>query len=194
MNSLDWFTWLGHCLLLSLLAVGGAMTTAPDMHRHLVQEHAWLSETDFSASMALAQAAPGPNVLFVAMLGWNVGWQAGTAAGWGTWSCLWASLAAITTLTATVLPSSVLTYHLSRWLHPHRKRLPLQAFKQGTAPIVVGLLLSTGWLMLTAQASPDLMVRHGLLCLLVVGLAWRTRAHPLWLLGAGAAAGALGWV
>ena len=56
----------GHFVLLSLLSIGGAITTVPDMHRYLVTDTAWLSDSQFSASIALAQAAPGPNVLFVA--------------------------------------------------------------------------------------------------------------------------------
>ena len=59
----------GHFLLLSLLAVGGAITTAPDMHRYLVTQQHWLSDAQFTSSIAIAQAAPGPNVLFVAVLG-----------------------------------------------------------------------------------------------------------------------------
>ena len=59
-----------HFLTLSLLAVGGAITTVPDMHRFLVLEQHWLSDGQFSASIALAQAAPGPNLLFVSVLAW----------------------------------------------------------------------------------------------------------------------------
>jgi hypothetical protein len=35
----------------------------------LVSEQGWLNEAQFTQSMALAQAAPGPNVLFVALMG-----------------------------------------------------------------------------------------------------------------------------
>ena len=68
---------LGHFMVLSMLAVGGAITTAPDMNRWLVQQQGWLTDAQFTASVALAQAAPGPNILFVALLGWNVGLNAG---------------------------------------------------------------------------------------------------------------------
>ena len=44
----------GHFLVLSLLAVGGAITTAPDMHRFVVDEHHWLGNAEFSASVAIA--------------------------------------------------------------------------------------------------------------------------------------------
>ena len=80
----NWIELFTHFASLSLLAVGGAITTAPDMHRYLVAEQGWLSDAQFSSSIALSQAAPGPNVLFVALLGWNVGVNAGGPgmAGW----------------------------------------------------------------------------------------------------------------
>ena len=68
----DLLALFGHFVVLSLLAVGGAITTVPDMHRFIVAEHHWLTDAQFTASIAIAQAAPGPNVLFVAVLGWNV--------------------------------------------------------------------------------------------------------------------------
>jgi chromate transporter len=62
----DWFDLFLHYLSLSLLSVGGAISTAPDMHRFLVDKQHWLTDAQFNASIAIAQAAPGPNVLFVA--------------------------------------------------------------------------------------------------------------------------------
>jgi chromate transporter len=53
-------------MLLSLLAVGGATATAPDMQRYLVQERSWMTASDFTAAVAIAQSAPGHNILFVA--------------------------------------------------------------------------------------------------------------------------------
>lgn len=72
----DWLALLAHFLSLSLLAIGGAITTAPAMHSYLVDDKAWLTDSQFTSSIALAQAAPGPNVLFIALLGWNVGLNA----------------------------------------------------------------------------------------------------------------------
>ena len=77
LSSADWLDMFQHFASLSLLAVGGAITTAPDMHRYLVDETHWLSDAQFTSSIALAQAAPGPNILFVALMGWNVGLNAG---------------------------------------------------------------------------------------------------------------------
>ena len=83
----EWLALLTHFLSLSLLAVGGVITTVPDMHRRLVDEHQWLTDGQFNASIAIAQAAPGPNVLFVALMGWHVGLNSGggLGAGWVGW-------------------------------------------------------------------------------------------------------------
>jgi chromate transporter len=67
----DWFDLFAHFAVLSVLGIGGAITTAPEMHRFLVDEKQWLTDASFSSSIALAQSAPGPNVLFVALMGWN---------------------------------------------------------------------------------------------------------------------------
>ena len=95
MNPWGWHelaTLFLHFVSLSLMSIGGAVTTVPEMHRFLVSEQAWLSEGQFSNAIALAQAAPGPNVLFVAVLGWTVGMNAagGSAAGAAAWAAAWA--------------------------------------------------------------------------------------------------------
>ena len=73
----DWLDLLMHFLSLSLMAVGGAVCTLPEIHRYLVERQHWLSDAQFNASIAIAQASPGPNVLFVTLMGWNVGVNAG---------------------------------------------------------------------------------------------------------------------
>ena len=39
------------------------------MHRQTVEIAGWLTDRQFSELFAIAQAAPGPNVMFVALLG-----------------------------------------------------------------------------------------------------------------------------
>ena len=90
----DVWALFSHFTMLSLLAIGGAITTAPAMHGYLVNDKAWLTDSQFTSSIALAQAAPGPNVLFIALLGWNVGLNAGGGihAGPQAW---WLALAGV---------------------------------------------------------------------------------------------------
>jgi chromate transporter len=182
----DWLALFGHFLSLSLLAVGGAITAAPDMHRFLVSEHHWLTDAQFNGSIAIAQAAPGPNVLFIALLGWNVGTNAG-----GPWLAL---LGACIAMTGIMLPSSVLTFLAGRWGHRNRERRAVRAFKQGMAPIVIALLGATGWLLTAAHDVPARDWRLWLLTLATTLIVWRTRLHLLWLLLGGALLGGLGWI
>ena len=190
----DWLSLFAHFLSLSLLAVGGAISTAPDMHRTLVDARHWLSDGQFNASIALAQAAPGPNVLFVALMGWNVGLNAGggAAAGWPAYGL--ALLGVATTMVGMLLPSGVLTFAATRWAHKNRELRAVRAFKAGMAPIVVALLIATGWLLTGAHDQPARDAPLWLLTAAATLLVWRTRIHLLWLIGAGAALGMLGLV
>lgn len=189
----DWLNLFGHFASLSLLAVGGAITTAPDMQRYLVTEQHWLTGAQFTSCIALAQAAPGPNVLFVALMGWNVGLNAaGPTAGHVAW--LYAFLGMSMTMLGILLPSTTLTFLAARWGHRNRQLQIVRAFKQGMAPIVIALLIATGWLLIASHNQPGKDWPMWLLALVSMLLVWKTKIHLLWLLGAGALLGALGWV
>ena len=187
----DWWALLAQFLSLSLLAVGGAITTAPDMHRYLVTQQHWLSEAQFSSSIALAQAAPGPNVLFIALFGWQVGLNAASASGLPIWAS--ALLGVSISMLGTLLPSTILTVSVARWGHRNRERRVVRAFKQGMAPLVVGILLATGVILATNQGNSSVHWPLWLLTAVTTLLVWRTRIHLLWLLGAGAVLGGSGW-
>lgn len=165
-----------HFLLWSLLSVGGAIGLLPDMHRYLVAQQHWITDAQFTSALALGQASPGPSmVLFSALLGWQILGLPG------------ALLCAI----GLVLPSSVITIAYFRYSRKHRDRHWVRAMHDGMAPITVGLLLASGWL-LTRQEGTSVQ-RVALIALSAV-LVVRTRLNPLWLLLGGALLGMLGWV
>ena len=172
--SLDWLALFSHLLLLSLLAIGGAITVVPDIHRVMVEQMGLLTDAQFNASIAIAQASPGPNVLFVAVMGYQ-------AAG---------LLGAGVTLLGIMLPSTTLTLLVARWGNARRDWRGVQAFKAGMAPIVIALMFATGWIL--AVETPGW--RHLLLTLATVLGVWRTRIHVLALILVGAVLGVLGWV
>lgn len=178
----DWFSLFFHYMSLSLLAIGGAITTAPDMHRYLVDQQHWLSDAQFNASIAIAQAAPGPNVLFIALLGWNVGLNAG--------GMLTGLLGVFVAMLGILIPSTTLTYMAAQWGHRNRELRAVRAFKQGMAPIVVALLIATGWILAESNGPSIQHWPVWLLTALTALVVWRSKIHLLWLLGAGAL---LGW-
>ncbi|MBA4177607.1 MAG: chromate transporter [Leptothrix sp. (in: Bacteria)] len=175
LSAAGWLAMFTHFMMLSLLAVGGAMTTAPDMQRFVVHERGWLTDAQFTGSVALAQAAPGPNVLFVAVIGFNVGGLSGVLA----------------TMAGTLAPSTALAWAATRWgMREHPSRA-LRAFTTGMAPLTLGLLVATGWI-LVAPTHPG-----GATAALVTGTVLfmiHTRLSPMWPIAAGAVAGLAGWV
>lgn len=182
---LDWSDWaelFGHYLLLSLMSVGGAISTSAEMHRYLVDQHHWLTQAQFNESIALAQAAPGPNVLFVALMGWNVGLNAGSIGA--------ALLGVAVTMLGIMIPSTVLTYVAAQWGHRNRELRAVRAFKQGMAPVVIALLLATSYIL--GAAGGDAGDWPLWLLALASGLViWRTKIHLLWVLAVGAVLGAM---
>ena len=185
---------LGCFVTLSLLSVGGAITTVPEMHRYLVAQNPWLTDSQFSASIALAQAAPGPNVLFVAVLGWNVGMASGGGPANGPLPWALASAAMAVSMVGIIIPSTTLTFFAARWGQRNRERAEVRAFKQSMAPVVIALLVATGWLLTASHGNVQQAPLLWVLTVVSALLVWRTRIHLLWLIGAGALMGALGWV
>ena len=178
----DWASLFVHYMMLSLLSIGGAISTTPEMHRYLVEQNHWLSQAQFNESIALAQAAPGPNVLFVALMGWHVGMNAGSTTA--------AVLGVAVTMIGILLPSTVLTYAAASWGHRNRELRAVRAFKLGMAPVVIALLLSTSWILGSASQDPASDWCLWLLSFVSGVILWRTKVHLLWVLAGGAV---LGW-
>jgi chromate transporter len=169
----DLLALFGQFALLSLLSVGGMLAMTPEIHRFLVDRRGWLDHVTFVDSIAIAQAAPGPNVLFVTVLGW----QAGGAGG------------ALAATAGALLPSCTVALHAGRFLAAHGATRGARAFHAGLAPIAVGLMLATGWLLAReAGADARLSAVIGVTVLVLLG----SRINPLWLLIAAATAGAAG--
>lgn len=160
-------------VILSFVAFGGATALLPEMHRVVVVQHGWLDDATFTHLYAIAQAAPGPNVLVVTLIGWKVAGLAG----------------ALAATLAMCLPMSVLIYLLiDRWESFAGKRWQ-KAISLGVAPLAVGLVFSGATLI--AQ-SAGLGSGGWLLVLTTAVLTQRSQLHPLWLIAVGAACGSLG--
>jgi len=190
----DWVSLFLHFVSLSLLAVGGAITTAPDIHRYLVDEQHWLTHYQFTSSVAIAQGAPGPNVMFVALMGWNVGMNA--AAGMSPtptmlYAVMLALLGVLVTMVGIIVPSATLTFFSTQWAHKNRDLKGVRAFKAGLAPLVMSLLVATGWLLTGNHDNYLEDWPMWALAAVTTVIVWRTQTHLLVLLGIGAVLGML---
>lgn len=191
MNAADTFELFLIHLRVSLLSVGGAMTVAPDLHRALVDEQGWISSESFTRCVTLAQALPGPNVLYIALLGWQTG-LAGATAQMGAAMAGWSALRGLVcSLAGVLLPSSVLACGVARLQQRWSGHLLVQALRAGMEPVVVAAMLGSAWLIgRGAGISAGGWLAPGLALLTTAAVAC-TRVHLLWLLLAGALAGAV---
>ena len=183
--TISWHDWLNlflHTMMLSLLAVGGGITIMPSMHHYIVNQHGWLTDAQFNASIVMAQAAPGPNVLMIAIFGWSIGLKTG--------SMLTGLFGAFLIMTAMLLPCSLVTYKASRWLEKNHQKRSVRAFRLGMIPIVSAMLVSASWVIASAHDNLTKDWPFWLTIMAVTLIVWRTRIHLLWLLACGAI---LGW-
>jgi chromate transporter len=151
---------------LSLLAVGGANSTVPQIARDVVTNRHWLTPGQFSQLYAISNAAPGPNVLITTLIGAHM---AGVTGG------------VVATL-AMILPAGVLAIMVARVWDRYRDARWRRVIQAALLPITAGLLLAAGGVLARAADTGILTVAVTLVC---TGLAWRSKVHPLWLLGGG---------
>ena len=156
---------------LSLLAFGGGPAILPEMQHQVVEVHHWLSASEFSTMFAMAQAAPGPNMMIVPLVGWHVAGPAGL----------------LVTSFAKFGPSSVITvFALKFWNqfkdHPLRER-----FEKALKPITVGLVLVSAWIIADASAQNSLLIT---IIAIATVMSLFKKVHPLWVMLFGAVAGA----
>jgi len=160
---------------LSLIAVGGAVTVLPEMHRSIVEVHGWMSGAQFAELFALAQAAPGPNILVVSLVGWKVAGLSG----------------AVVATAAMCVPSCVLTYAVSGVWQRFRAARWRSAVEDGLVPVTVGLMLAGGYLI---TVSADHSIGAFAITAATAAIVLTTRIHPLWVLAAGGLLGLAGWI
>lgn len=157
---------------LSLLAIGGGNTILPALHHFVVENHGWMTGSEFAELYAIAQAAPGPNILVVTLIGWHVG----------------GLLGAFAATVAMCGPSCALTFAVARVAYRFTDEKWWPPVRAGLASVTIGVVLAAAWI-LTRAADGTLLAFTVTGATALVLLA--ARLNPLWLLAAGAALGLL---
>ncbi len=153
----------GHFALLSILAFGGANAATPEIHRIAVEQLGWMNDNVFTNLYAITQAAPGPNVMLVSIIGWHMAGLAGLFAA---------------TLAMNV-PSSIVAFGVGRVVAELSASRWIKILRAGLTPIAIALLLANGVVMASAAYRTLL---DGALTLLAVLFVFYTRRNPLWAL------------
>ena len=160
--------------VLSLFAVGGAMAVVPEMHRQVVEVYGWLDDRQFADLFAIAQAAPGPNIIVVTLIGFQTAGIPG----------------ALIATAAMCAPSCAITYFVSRTFDRFKDahwRIVVQA---GLVPLSVGLFAAGAFVV--ARAADRTLVAVAI-TIATAAVAYWTRFSPLWVFAVGGVLGYLGF-
>lgn len=161
--------------MVSLLAFGGVNAVVPEIHRQVVDIAGWATGQQFAEMFAIAQAAPGPNLLLATLIGWHVAGLAG----------------ALVATAAICGPSCVLTYLVLRVWDRFRHMAWRTVVQRGLAPVTIGLVAASAFLI--ARGTIDGWVPLTIAAVTAV-FAMVTPYNPLWMFAAGAGLGLLGLV
>jgi chromate transporter len=164
-----------HLALLSLVAVGGVNTIVPELHRQTVELNGSLTAQQFADLFAIAQAAPGPNVLFVTLIGWQLAGLYG----------------AVLATAALTVPTCTIAYLVTRVWDRFREARWRIATQAGLVPVTIGFIAASAYLI--ARAA-DISIVALAITAATAGIAYWSRINPLWALAAAAAIGFAGWV
>ena len=159
----------------SLVAFGGINALLPTLYDLSVNQEHWINSQTFADYFAIAQAAPGPNLMTVTLIGWKVGGVIG---------------AAVATL-AIAWPSSIMIYFLQRSIMRMQDIQKQKMIQAAAGALAVGIVLSAAW-------GIALQINNGIAAyLLTVGtiaITLFTRWHPLYLIAIGGVLGVLGFI
>jgi chromate transporter len=158
--------------LLSLVSVGGIPAVMPEMQRLVVDVQGWMTAAEYTQLFAVAQAAPGPNVLVTALVGWKVYGAAGGAVALG----------------AFCGPAAALSFYIGGFWDRMRDAPWRKAIQRALVPISVGFILAGGYVLATPHGVdwPSASIAVAAAALMSL-----TRVNPLWILAAGGLLGGL---
>lgn len=158
---------------LSILSIGGANATIPEIHRQVVDILHWMDDSTFASLVAIGQTAPGPNVLIVSMIGWHMAGVPGL----------------VVSSLAIVVPSSLLALAVGRLMACYAAADWVGVTRRALAPIAVGFMLASGYVMSRASYVGVLSL---IMVASVAAMLFFTRRSPLLGIAAGALAGVVG--
>jgi chromate transporter len=149
------------------------------MHLRSVNGQHWLTNTQFADIFSISQAAPGPSILIVTLVGYAAGLKAGGVPG--------AVLGGVIATVAMIVPAASLVYVVTLFWQRAQESNWRIAVEKGFAPLTVGLILATSLVMSRAADHDWRAYLVTALCTLIFV---RTKLNPLVVV---AAAGALGY-
>jgi chromate transporter len=159
-------------LRIGAFSFGGGYAMLPLIRREVVERYRWIAEDDFLELLTLAQSAPGPVSLNIAVF---VGYARRGHAG------------ALAAVAGVMLPAFAAILSIAVFFSDIAgENRVVEAIFRGLRPAVVALMVAP-----LAGLAKNLGWRRIILAALVAVAIWRQGVSPVWLLAAGAVAGML---
>jgi chromate transporter len=168
---------------LSLLSIGGGNAVLPDMHMQAVNGRHWLTNSQFADIFSISQAAPGPSILIVTLVGYAAGLSVGGVPG--------AILGGLIATVSMITPAAILVYVLTLFWQKAQKSRLRHAVEKGFAPLTVGLILASSLVM--SRAADHDWRAYSLTAVCTVIFIF-TKLNPLTVVFAAGLVGYLGFV
>ena len=157
--------YTAYVMLAALFSFGGLGAVLSELSDSMVRSHGWISADNFSQSYAMATAFPGPNTIFLSLIGYQIA---------GLWGAFLAPV-------AWGIPTGAVLYCLGRM--SNSTRFPgLKHFRDALVPCVGGLLAAGS--ITTAKAfDPGIRIHQSVLAVAALTiLVWKPKVNPLWVL------------
>jgi chromate transporter len=151
--------------VLSLVSIGGANAVLPEIRRQIVDVQGWMNDATFANLFAISHAAPGPNIILVSLIGWQLAGLAGLL---------------VATL-AIMIPSCSLAFLAGRAVTRWSDKRWIKLLKEGLVPVALGLMLASGIAMMRTADQDALTVAISLTTAAFVVF---SRRNPLWTIAA----------
>jgi len=152
--------------VLSLVSIGGANAVLPEIRRQAVDVQGWMNDASFANLFAISNAAPGPNIILVSLIGWQLAGLAGLL---------------VATL-AIMIPSCSLAFLAGRAVNRWSDKRWIGLLKEGLVPIALGLVLASGMSMMRTADHDALSAAISLATAMFVVF---SRRNPLWAIATG---------
>jgi chromate transporter len=152
--------------VLSLVSIGGANAVLPEIRRQIVDVQGWMNDGVFANLVAISNAAPGPNIILVSLIGWQLAGLAGLL---------------VATL-AIMIPSCSLAFLAGRVVNRWSETRWIALLKEGLIPVTLGLILASGVSMMRTADHDALTIAISLATAIFVVF---SRRNPLWAIAAG---------
>jgi chromate transporter len=152
--------------VLSVVSIGGANAVLPEIRRQVVDVQGWMNDALFANLFAISHAAPGPNIILVSLIGWQLAGLAGLL---------------VATL-AIMIPSCSLAFLAGRAVSRWSDRRWIGLLKEGLVPVALGLILASGISMMRTADHDALTTAISLSTAAFVVF---SRRNPLWAIAAG---------